>query len=38
MPEVSFLWHNVIGALTVVVVGSLLSLIVTRKPSAPQAA
>ena len=37
MPEVSFLWHNVIGALTVVVVGSLLSLIVTRKPSAPQA-
>lgn len=38
MPEVSFLWHNVIGAVTVVVVGSLLSLLVARKPSAPQAA
>jgi len=25
-PEVSFLWHNVIGALVVVVVGSILSL------------
>ncbi|TFH65934.1 MAG: hypothetical protein E4G90_05520, partial [Gemmatimonadales bacterium] len=24
-PEVSFLWHNVIGAITVVVVGVLLS-------------
>ena len=25
-PSVSFLWHNVIGAVTVVLVGSLLSL------------
>ena len=25
-PEISFLWHNVIGAVTVVVIGSLLSL------------
>ena len=26
MPKVSFLWHNVIGAVTVVLVGSLLSV------------
>jgi hypothetical protein len=25
-PDVSFLWHNVVGAVTVVVVGSILSL------------
>jgi len=32
-PEVSFLWHNVIGAVTVVVVGTLLSALGSR-PSA----
>ena len=31
MPEVSFLWHNVVGAVTVVVVGSLLSVAMPRK-------
>ena len=36
MPEVSFLWHNVVGAVTVVVVGSLISLVVARRPPAPQ--
>jgi hypothetical protein len=29
-PEIAFLWHNVIGAVTVVVVGLLISA-VTRK-------
>jgi solute:Na+ symporter, SSS family len=32
-PAVSFLWHNVLGAMTVVIVGSLLSL--GRRSSAP---
>jgi hypothetical protein len=27
-PQISFLWHNVLGALTVVVVGVLLSLLI----------
>ncbi|MBK7594458.1 MAG: sodium:solute symporter [Gemmatimonadetes bacterium] len=36
MPEVSFLWHNVVGAVSVVVVGSLISLVVTRRPAEPQ--
>jgi Na+/proline symporter len=34
-PSISFLWHNVIGALTVVVVGLLLSL--TDRPAATSA-
>lgn len=33
-PQVSFLWHNVIGALTVVVVGSLLSAVWPRGDAA----
>jgi hypothetical protein len=32
-PAVSFLWHNVLGAMTVVIVGALLSL--GRRSSAP---
>ena len=35
MPEISFLWHNVIGAVAVVVVGMLLSVVT---PDAPKAA
>jgi len=31
-PQVSFLWHNVVGAVTVVVVGTLLSLGASRRP------
>jgi SSS family transporter len=34
MPEVSFLWHNVVGAVTVVLVGSLISLVGPRRPMA----
>lgn len=34
MPEVSFLWHNVVGAVTVVLVGSLISLAGPRRPVA----
>jgi SSS family transporter len=33
-PSVSFLWHNVIGAVTVVVVGLLLSVVLPRSPTA----
>ncbi|MDX2262102.1 MAG: sodium:solute symporter [Gemmatimonadales bacterium] len=32
MPEVSFLWHNVVGAVTVLVVGVVLSVVVPRRP------
>ncbi len=32
MPEVSFLWHNVVGAVAVVVVGALISLVAPRRP------
>jgi hypothetical protein len=35
-PSVSFLWHNVVGAMTVVVVGTLLSLF-SKPKSAPPA-
>ena len=31
-PSVSFLWHNVVGAVTVVVVGTLLSATAARRP------
>ena len=34
-PSVSFLWHNVVGAVTVVVVGTALSLGATPKPVSP---
>ncbi len=34
LPKVSFLWHNVIGAVTVVAVGGLLSLVVPRPRAA----
>jgi solute:Na+ symporter, SSS family len=33
-PQISFLWHNVIGAVTVTVVGLALSLVLPR-PAAP---
>src|SRR5690606_6580265 len=33
LPEVSFLWHNVIGAVTVLVVGVVLSAIAPRPAS-----
>jgi hypothetical protein len=33
-PEVSFLWHNVVGAVTVVVVGVGISLLGPRAPQA----
>jgi len=33
-PQISFLWHNVVGAVTVVVVGSLLSLGSRDRPAA----
>lgn len=33
-PQVSFLWHNVVGAVTVVVVGTFLSLGASRRPGA----
>ena len=33
--SVSFLWHNVVGAVTVVVVGSLLSAVLPSRPAAP---
>lgn len=36
-PSVSFLWHNVIGALTVVVVGMVISALSPPEPVAPQA-
>ena len=32
-PEVSFLWHNVVGAVTVVVVGMMLSVLGTKRNS-----
>jgi Na+/proline symporter len=32
MPEVSFLWHNVVGAVTVLVVGFVLSVVMPRRP------
>jgi SSS family transporter len=32
LPEVSFLWHNVVGAVTVLVVGVVLSVLVPRRP------
>ena len=32
LPEVSFLWHNVVGAVTVLVVGVLLSVVMPRRP------
>jgi hypothetical protein len=32
-PEVAFLWHNVIGAVTVVIVGLGVSAIVPSKPT-----
>ena len=38
LPSVSFLWHNVVGAVTVVVVGSLISLISGRDAGRPAAA
>ncbi len=34
LPEVSFLWHNVVGAVTVVVVGMLLSFVAPRPAEA----
>ena len=34
-PDISFLWHNVIGAVAVVVVGLLVSLVSPAHPSAP---
>ena len=34
VPSVSFLWHNVIGAVVVVVVGSVLSLGDRKLPTA----
>jgi hypothetical protein len=34
LPEISFLWHNVIGAVTVLVVGVVLSAIAPRPASA----
>ncbi len=34
-PSVSFLWHNVVGVVTVVVVGMLVSLGVTGQPQSP---
>jgi Na+/proline symporter len=37
-PDISFLWHNVIGALGVVVVGLLVSLVVPASPSGTDAA
>jgi hypothetical protein len=30
LPQVSFLWHNLVGAVAVVVVGSALSLLAPR--------
>jgi len=35
MPQISFLWHNVIGAVAVVAVGMILSVVVpdTKKPA-----
>ncbi len=35
-PTVSFLWHNVIGAVTVVIVGLILSTLAPAEPSAPR--
>jgi SSS family transporter len=32
IPEVSFLWHNVVGAVTVLVVGVLISMVAPRRP------
>ena len=32
-PQVAFLWHNVVGAVTVVLVGSVLSQFVNRESS-----
>jgi Na+/proline symporter len=37
-PDISFLWHNVVGALGVVVVGLLVSLVVPASPSGTDAA
>jgi SSS family solute:Na+ symporter len=37
VPQVSFLWHNVVGAVTVVVVGMALSWPSSRQPAAMQA-
>jgi solute:Na+ symporter, SSS family len=31
-PQISFLWHNVVGAVVVLTVGSLLSLVMPRRP------
>ncbi|MGH7678188.1 MAG: sodium:solute symporter, partial [Gemmatimonadaceae bacterium] len=36
-PSVSFLWHNVVGAVTVVVVGTSLSVLFPRRPALPSA-
>ena len=33
-PEISFLWHNVIGAVVVLAVGSVVSLVMPRRPDA----
>jgi Na+/proline symporter len=34
-PSVSFLWHNVIGAVTVVIVGSAISAVGPARPPRP---
>jgi hypothetical protein len=34
LPEISFLWHNIIGAVTVLTVGTLVSAVAPRPASA----